>query len=450
MPSKKKQSRLLSGNSVLEYRGESWCRGRLPREVEPWPKKNGLLIGPDNDQDDALKRSIHRYLKKRLWVWPTKTAYFFCDQHADADAFFLSLVASGGIEKTEDGDDDFTLTSEGQKAVFIIGGDCFDKGPDNLRLLDVLWRLRNKGADLRILCGNHDLRTYLAMIHAEDKDPKYDHLFVRMGKKGVPLLKEIVDRYVVPAQVTPSIDEETIRERLFPSAEWKSSFAREASGLIPEEKIEKEIIRIQEKCLEFEERLQSFGLTLPLVYSAIQEFKRLFIHPKGQYHWFFNTMDLVYRDGSYLFAHAGIDDGVAKMLLEHGPDEINRSFHRTLKEDPFTLYHGRLGNVFRTKYRSFDYPLTSEGTGALKDAGVHAIVHGHRNILHGHRLVIREGMLNFECDVSVDRNTRKVEGLEGEGAGVVIFRPEGQVLGISTDYPFIKCFTPRLITRFDS
>lgn len=434
--------------STPRYHGESWCRGDLPRRVEAWPRPGRVIIGPNNDQDDILCPEVEAYLKKRLWIWPSKTAYFFCDQHADADAFLLSLVASGGVEKTGDGDKDLRLTEEGKHAVFIIGGDCFDKGPDNLRLLDVIRHLKDLNADVKLLCGNHDLRTYLGMHYAEDKAPRLDHLFVRMGKKSVPLIKEIVDRYVVPGGLRPSESEATIRERLFPGPQWASAFPREASGLIPQIKIDKEIGRIAEKCHEFEERLQSFGLTLPLVYAAVQEFRRLFFHPDGKYHWFFNEMALVYRDGSYLFAHAGVNDGVARLLLEHGPNELNRAFHRTLAEDPFTLYHGRLGNVLRTKYREFDYPLTTAGTQALKDAGLHAIVHGHRNILHGHRLVIRQGILNFECDVSVDRNTRKVEGLHGEGAGVVIFRPSGEVLGISSDHPTIKCFTPRTITRF--
>jgi hypothetical protein len=42
----------------------------------------------------------------------------------------------------------------------------------------------------------------------------------------------------------------------------------------------------------------------------------------------------------------------------------------------------------------------------------------------------------------MDRITRKREGLKGHGAGVTIFRPEGVVVGISTDYPYIKVFQP--------
>ncbi|MFT7090377.1 MAG: hypothetical protein ACJAYW_000337, partial [Candidatus Azotimanducaceae bacterium] len=86
------------------------------------------------------------------------------------------------------------------------------------------------------------------------------------------------------------------------------------------------------------------------------------------------------------------------------------------------------------------------GVANLHRAGIYAIVHGHRNILQGQRLVIREGMLNFECDASVDANTRQVEGLCGPGAATVVFTSDGKVRGISTDYPYIKIFHPGYIT----
>ncbi|MCG6870009.1 MAG: hypothetical protein LJE91_15140 [Gammaproteobacteria bacterium] len=44
--------------------------------------------------------------------------------------------------------------------------------------------------------------------------------------------------------------------------------------------------------------------------------------------------------------------------------------------------------------------------------------------------------------MTLDRNTRKKEGLSGYGASATIVRPEGLVLGISNDYPAIKVFSP--------
>jgi hypothetical protein len=73
---------------------------------------------------------------------------------------------------------------------------------------------------------------------------------------------------------------------------------------------------------------------------------------------------------------------------------------------------------------------------------VYAIVHGHKNILRGQRLVLRKGVLNFECDASIDENTRVLEGLSGPGAAVTVFRPDARILAVSTDYPFVKVFDP--------
>jgi amphi-Trp domain-containing protein len=53
-------------------------------------------------------------------------------------------------------------------------------------------------------------------------------------------------------------------------------------------------------------------------------------------------------------------------------------------------------------------------------------------------MVMRQGLLNFECDASVDRNTRKLLGLSGAGGAATVFRSNGVVEGISTDYPHIK------------
>ena len=93
-------------------------------------------------------------------------------------------------------DEDFELTELGSQSRFVIGGDCFDKGPDNLRLLEAIHQLYLQGADIVLLAGNHDIRTYLGIYYAESKDPLLDHLFVRMGKKTVPRLYEIYEKFI--------------------------------------------------------------------------------------------------------------------------------------------------------------------------------------------------------------------------------------------------------------
>ena len=129
---------------------------------------------------------------------------------------------------------------------------------------------------------------------------------------------------------------------------------------------------------------------------------------------------------------------VALVIQRGGVEGLNAEFRRLMEEDLFQLYHGPVGNAFRTKYRNHDLPLTESGVRKLHRCGIYSVVHGHRNIVRGQRIRMREGLLNFECDASVDRNTRIVEGLSGIGGAVAIVRPDGTLLGISTDYPYVK------------
>jgi len=54
-------------------------------------------------------------------------------------------------------------------------------------------------------------------------------------------------------------------------------------------------------------------------------------------------------------------------------------------------------------------------------------------------------MIHFECDATLDRNSRKKEGLKWIGAAATLFNSDHRVLGISSDYPFIKVFDPQAL-----
>jgi NhaP-type Na+/H+ and K+/H+ antiporter len=168
----------------------------------------------------------------------------------------------------------------------------------------------------------------------------------------------------------------------------------------------------------------------------------LFLKPKGEFAWFFRDMQLLYRSGSFLFIHAGLDDRIINLVEEQSFAYLNRLFRQQIKHDLFEFYYGPLANTMRTKYREVDMPLSHHGVERAYRQGVHAIVHGHRNRTSGQRIMLRQGMIHIESDITMDRNSRRKEGLENYGAGVTIIRPEGQVIGISTDYPFAKVFEP--------
>jgi hypothetical protein len=148
------------------------------------------------------------------------------------------------------------------------------------------------------------------------------------------------------------------------------------------------------------------------------------------------------RSGSFLFIHAGFDDRITSLTEEESFAYLNRLFRQQIKHDLFEFYYGPLANTMRTKYREVDMPLTAHGVERAYRQGVHAIVHGHRNRTNGQRIMLRQGMIHIESDITMDRNSRQKEGLDGYGLGVTIIRPEGRVIGISTDYPYAKVFEP--------
>jgi hypothetical protein len=96
--------------------------------------------------------------------------------------------------------------------------------------------------------------------------------------------------------------------------------------------------------------------------------------------------------------------------------------------------------MIRTKYRPTDMPLTAHGARLIHEKGIHAVVHGHLNLCRGQRIVLRRGIVNFQCDSTMDRNTRKKEGLPGHGIAVTIIDPDEKIIGISRDYPYTKIF----------
>jgi len=444
----------VGGNVVPRYADESGAGDRLPTRGEDWLR--GLkqrVTDPGVYEDEASREAVELYLVGKPWIWPSERVHLLCDVHADAEAFVRSLVASGGVKRTGAGDDrdtDFELTAEGRDATFLIAGDCLDKGPSNLRLLRSLKHLYDLGANVVLLAGNHDMRAMVGMCCAGNKNPLLAHLFVRMGSKAVPLFREINDAYLQHDSAHDSAADSVLNEglaeesrlhaELFPDAAWYREFPGLVRGIVADKKIEQELVRIREKATDMERLCAKHGLSLVRVAAVVAKFRELFLTPGGEFAWFFERMQLVHRVGSVLFIHAGVDDSLAARVRTDGIDGINAWFRRLMRDDLFELYHGAIGNGFRTKYRDTDRPLTHRGVRDLHDAGVYAVVHGHRNILHGQRIVFREGMLNVECDASIDQNTRLLHGLEPEGAAVTTFWPDGRVVGISTDHPTAKVF----------
>jgi len=419
--------------SLPQYRGRQWIRACLPDGGESWSAETG---GSRSDRS-------HEPVTCSPWRWPAEPVFFFGDPHADSEAFMASLVASGGIEKTSYSDDAFCLTDAGRKALFVLAGDCFDKGPDNLRLMRTLRLLLERGARMRILAGNHDVRILLGMREVKQpRNPRNEHFFIRMGAKAVPFLVEIHNQYLTGREALRGIPGTAeCRRRLYPSDRWFDIFPELARKTMQEQALERELIRIRWKIDHFQEDCDAAGLTLRHAYAAALKWQSLFLRPEGEFFWFFRMMQLAYQEGSFLFIHAGLDDRIAEAIDKRGLRYLNRRFREQLDGEAFDLYYGPLANCFRTKYREVDLPFTRQGASSAHHAGIQVVLHGHRNVLQGQHIVHRQGMINFECDTTMDVNSRREEGLKGPGAGVTIIHPDGMVMGISTDHQKIKLYS---------
>jgi hypothetical protein len=379
------------------------------------------------------------------WTWPSKPVVFVADPHADAEALRASLSLSGLLNDDRlPGLGRLALNERAADTEIIIGGDCLDKGPSNLGLLRALRSLFDCDAEVTLLAGNHDLRVIMGLQSIGMSDsPTTEHLFLRMGPKAVPLLREVFDEYVAGSNTWRHVpDEATCRRVLYPAEGWAARFAEAVKGTIPAPAVNRELIRMQRKLETFEATCAAHAMGLRETYAAAQHCRRLFCSADGEFAWFHRRLQLLTRRGSFLFVHAGVDDELLALLARHGTEGVNRRFRSDLAADPFALYFGVLGNAVRTKYRGVDLPLTSGGLRWARRIGVHAVVHGHRNRIAGQRLALRGGLLHIESDVTLDHNSRRQEGLNGVGAGVTVIEPSGQVLGISTDYPVAKCFSP--------
>ncbi|MGI3163538.1 metallophosphoesterase [Pseudooceanicola sp. 200-1SW] len=408
------------------------CLDDLPRQVEPWP---GAGAHPQ------IAHCLDRVRQHGGWRWPERPVIFVSDPHADAEGFLRSLIGAGVIRRAGG---QIRLTAFGAGARIVLGGDSFDKGPSNLELLDAIAALCDAGAEVEILAGNHDLRMRMAIAALRGpRNALNEHLFARMGRKILPALREVLDRFVTPADLAalPG-DEATARARLLPGPDWAARFATAARAELRPQVIDKEIRKLLEKLEAFERQCQATGMSWRQILAAALKCHAVFFEPGGPYAWFYDRMEVVAQSGSLLFVHAGLCDAMCATLASEGPAAVNARYRAEAERASLGFYFGPLANLVRTKYRASDCQLTAAGVDALYRAGIHMVVQGHVNNHAGQRLLAKRGLLHLEGDVTLDRASRALEGLEGIGAGATLIFPSGDVIGLSRDYPRAKHFAP--------
>lgn len=424
---------------VRDHKYHQAVLDRMPSAWGAWPADEASV------NDDQALATFLRRSQKDSFEWPKKTVVFISDPHADAEAFEASLIAAGVIERDGASLCDYELTRFGRKAEIIIGGDCLDKGPSNLDLLRSLAHLYRLKADVTLLAGNHDLRLLMGLLVLErEADTGSQHLFVRMGRKVIPLFREVFDQYLASTRWEEGIPpEEACRDLLFPDSDWFDNFPFFAAGFLTPEGIEREMRKMESKMGSFERHCQNAGLTLRQVYAAAMKCRSLFLKESGEFSWFFRKMKLVRQRGAFLFLHAGLDDHMASLLAKRGVKHANRAFKKNLMtQNLFSFYYSPLANTFRTKYRKADLPLTDRGVKAARKAGIQVLVHGHINQHGGQRISLKNGLVHIEADITLDAHSRKREGLEGHGVGVTLIDRKRGVVGLSGDYPRAKVFKP--------
>ncbi len=411
------------------------CTADLPRALEPW--------------SDAAQRPVADCLARVKqhggWHWPDQPVVFVSDPHADAEGFLRSLIAAGVIQRS---DGQIKLTTFGRAARIVLGGDTLDKGPSNLALLDVIARVLDTGADVTILAGNHDLRMRMAIGSIRGtRTALNEHLFVRMGRKILPALREVLDRFVTAEDLAKLPSEDACRARLMPGPDWAARFSHAASQELRRKVIAKEIRKLEEKLQKFEKDRARHGMSHRDLLAALLKCHDIFLAPTGHYAWFYKRMQAVARSGSLLFVHAGVCDEMARALVRDGVDAVNGAYERAAQDATLGFYFGPLANLVRTKYRSSDCPLSDRGVEMLNRAGLHMVVQGHVNNHAGQRLLAKQGLLHLEGDITLDRTSRALEGLEGIGAGATLIFPSGDVVGLSRDHPRAKHFAPERMAK---
>lgn len=415
----------------------------LPKEAERWPLSAAHSGAGRQESAASVRASLRAAETHGAWQWPSEPVVFLSDTHADCESFLRSLTAAGVIRRDGTGPGEFHLTAFGRRARIVIGGDCLDKGPSNLDMLDGLAALIGTGAEIHLLAGNHDLRLRLAIRGLTGpRSVLTEHLFLRMGRKILPLLREIRDRLLPSDRLAALPNEAECRRRLLPSPGWSTAFPDAAASLLSDVAIASEMRKMRRKAERFDADIEEAGLTMREAYAAALHCERLFLAPDGSFGWFFLRMDAICRIGSLLFVHAGVDDEICALLARGGASAVNRRFREEDRLHPLAFYFGSVANLARTKYRESDKRLTGQGVATLHGLGIKMVVQGHVNNHAGQRLLVKNGLLHLEGDVTLDRTSRQLEGLTGVGCGATLIFPSGDVVGVSSDYPRAKHFHP--------
>lgn len=394
---------------------------------QDWPK-DALQASPD---DWAKNLRLHH--PKINWQLNEPLA-FVTDIHGDAPALLRSLIA-GGLMQDNATLDQLNWTDAGLTRRLVLGGDCFDKGPSTLALLRLVKRIWQDKPNSIWLVGNHDLRFMLGMRSLQlDKTPLQSHFFSRMGKKAIGLLAEM-------HQDCPT-DFAIDHPAYWVDAYWPQAFRAQAQGLLGKRLAKKEIKQLHAKQADMQQACRKRFASAQAFDQACSWAVHEFLAPEGEFYGLVQSWQLHFNAGPFWFSHAGVNDlAIADWQANH--QALNQGYQQAWQAgDLFGLYYGPLGALMRTKYRKYDWPFSAQGAQRLKDAGILAIVNGHRDSGQGQQLYVRQGLWNFDCDTQMNSHCRAKDQLAPGGWGITLFEADGSVCALSSDHPGERWFYP--------
>lgn len=363
--------------------------------------------------------TVQKQIKKWDWHFPKRPVFFTTDIHGDVKALNRSLhhgrIGYGIVDEEAP-----ELSHYGSSGTFIIGGDLIDKGPSSVKVLKAVNDLCIKN-NVRVLMGNHDLRTIVGLEGLYSNNPLAKHSLVRLGSRLVELSIDVSGNLPYKVYQNGYRRASSDYESVFTIDEkWERDFRDSVRGAL-KSRVEKEIRKTRKKAHELRGAMLQQQMSYILLWKLLDQLYNFMYSLE-----FVKNIEVLYRAGSFLFVHAGLNDTAASYIAKHGVEGLNQYARRSLKTHPFHTYNGWIGDLTRTKnvgYKPSNYfSLTDKGTSLLHSIGIHGFLRGHQSNIKGPTVSAtphKEPLLEIGCDCCMNMNSRREEGVYTPGHSLV-------------------------------
>ena len=329
----------------------------------------------------------------------------FCtitDTHGNPKAFIHSLEEAG-LARIND-DLSFQLTKEGLKTPIIISGDSIDRGPQSLRVLDIMMHLKRQGAHINALAGDHEIMALLALdsVSMETKEPH----FLKLLNKLTP--------QVSPSSPTPIENlDKLLKEEARKKEHQDHQLALYDAGAFLQWYVRGGHALLEEIAHKY------FGNRSNVKFNDILKKANELFGINGVYGNFLREMPLFGQIDDILLIHAGLDDTWAQILETKGIEGANDYYHDIMNNGNYDfLVNGPLAEAVWKR----GHEISPYAAKVLKGLGISTIVRGHDRMRDGIQKHYAVNGINI-----INNDT----GILHTGKGGTIIHPDGS----------IKCFS---------